>query len=90
MILKRIIQNCLALIILSNFAFANVDSLQKTLKYSFPDTAKVNKLNLLSKQYKDTDAEKGLEYGLSALKLAIKLNYKNGIGYAHNNIGLNY
>jgi adenylate cyclase len=54
------------------------------------DTDKVIFLYTLSYNYRDVDPTKGLLCGQQALSLAPKMNWKKGMGWANNNIGIDY
>ena len=81
-------------LILNSFCFAQnktVDSLLTLLKTDKPDTCKVTHLNNLAHEcYLIGNFEKGLNYGMQALELAHKLNFKKEIATANNNIGKLY
>lgn len=64
-----------------------IDSLILVLKKSNNDIDKVNTLNLLSDNYKTSDAKKMFQYGNQALVLARKINFKIAEGNALLNIG---
>lgn len=67
------------------------DSLQKVLNNTkAEDTTKVNILNEISRNYYAINPNLGLQTGRSALFLAQRINFKQGIALAHNAIGLNY
>ncbi|HKC35736.1 MAG TPA: adenylate/guanylate cyclase domain-containing protein, partial [Chitinophagaceae bacterium] len=68
---------------------ALIDSLLSELPKTKDDTAKVNLLNSLGKNYMSiSEFEKGLAHGNSALSLAEKLNFRKGIANAHHNLGM--
>lgn len=71
---------------------ARCDVLPDTLKINTmpDDTAKVNLINKIADEFRDFDTEKGLVYANKALALAMKLNYKLGIGEAHKALGIIY
>src|ERR1051326_4542485 len=53
------------------------------------DSNAVNALNLLSRQYMNTNSyEKGIEYSEKAKALAEKINFRKGLAAALNNIGI--
>lgn len=64
-----------------------IDSLLLVLKKTTNDIEKVNTLNLLSDNYKASDAKKMFFYGNQALVLAKKINFKVAEGNALLNIG---
>lgn len=69
----------------------NIDSLQNKLANNkAEDTTKVNTLNEIAKNYYAINPNLGLQTGRSALLMAQRINYKQGIALAHNSIGLNY
>ncbi len=80
-----------AFLIFNSFCFAqnrNVDSLLTLIKTDKPDTSKVNHLCVLTQEYGSIGAyEEGLNFGMSALELAEKLDFKKGISAASNSIG---
>ncbi len=55
-----------------------IDSLHKLLGTSIEDTAKVKLLFVLGTQYNTFTSKQRIDYYLEGLKLAQKLNYKNG------------
>lgn len=69
---------------------SNLDSIVASLISTKEDSNKVIKLNSISKQYRISDSKKAAYYGEEALKLAEKINYKIGKGYALNNMGVAY
>ena len=62
----------------------------KKLPAAREDTNKVKLLNGLSFSYGYTDPDEGIKYGQQALALAMKLDWKPGIGRADNCLGINY
>jgi serine phosphatase RsbU (regulator of sigma subunit) len=66
---------------------AVIDSLQKTLLHAAPDTNKVNLLNKLGWEYRNSDLKKVLEYSEKALTLSESLGYLKGKTNSYNNIG---
>ena len=66
-----------------------IDSLVSELPKQKEDTNKVKLLNDVSLAYKDMDPDKGIDFGRQALQLALKIDWKKGIGSAYNRIGLN-
>jgi signal transduction histidine kinase len=69
-------------------AQTKLDSLQKALKNAKADTNQVNILHKLSSAYRYNDAKKAQEYATQSLKLAEKLNYPKGIGFAYVELGI--
>src|SRR5210317_1794304 len=68
-----------------------IDSLELVLKTAKEDTVKVNRLNLLSEEYRNiSDFENAMQYAESSLGLADRLNYNKGIADSYTNIGLVY
>ncbi len=68
-----------------------IDSLKILLKKDREDTTKILHLNFLSYELCiNSDFKSALNYGISANKLAIKLNFIKGIAKSYNNIGLVY
>jgi signal transduction histidine kinase len=76
--------------LISSFAIAQnpIDSLQKALKNAKEDTNKVNSWLKLSSLFRFNDVKKSQEYTAQALKLAEKLNYNKGIGFAYVELGI--
>jgi tetratricopeptide (TPR) repeat protein len=64
-----------------------IDSIKDILAGPAEETVKVNALIALSFKYQGNDPEKAMDYGKKALLLAQSINFKNGIGDAHNNLG---
>ena len=54
------------------------------------DTASVQVLNNLYNQYIHSDPKLALDYTLQALDISLNLNYKKGIAFCYNNIGVFY
>jgi signal transduction histidine kinase len=69
---------------------ALIDSLLEALPEMNDDTQKVNLLNKLSFTYYANNPNEGIKYGQQSLMLAEKLQWKKGIAYANNTIGVNY
>jgi adenylate cyclase len=67
-----------------------IDSLINSINTTSEDSNKVNTLNLLSKKFFNTDADKSILYGKQAIELADKLNFKHGLAYAYKNTGIGY
>jgi signal transduction histidine kinase/Tfp pilus assembly protein PilF len=84
------------LILTINFSFSQkskdqkIDSLKTELSHAKEDTTKIKTLNSLSSLYYYKDSDLSFKYAKSALLLSDKLDYKNGVGYAYNNIGIYY
>ncbi|PWA07087.1 tetratricopeptide repeat-containing sensor histidine kinase [Flavobacterium laiguense] len=84
------------LILTINFSFSQkskeqkIDSLKIELSHAKEDTLKVKTLNRLSSLNYYRDSNLSLKYANSAQLLSQKLGYKNGIGYAYDNIGIYY
>jgi adenylate cyclase len=66
---------------------ALIDSLLKELPRMANDTNKATVLGDIAFHYRLTDYRKGISYGEKCLALAKKLNWKKGVGKAHNSIG---
>lgn len=64
-----------------------VDSLKNQLKNSPEDTNKVNLLNKIGWEHRNSDLTKVMEYSQQAIELAGKLNYIRGKTNSFNNIG---
>ncbi len=65
-----------------------IDSLQKVLAATPDDSAKVQVLLSLSKEFFSESPEEAIAYATLAKELAEKLNYQKGIAYALKNIGI--
>lgn len=66
-----------------------IDSLTSFVKISKEDTTKVNTLNTLCREVKNTgDFQKANQYANDALSLSKKLRFKKGEAKAYNNIGI--
>ena len=63
-----------------------LDSLFAVLKTA-KDTQRVNVLNVLAKEYQDSDVDISFQYSQEALALAVKFNFKNGIAKSSNLLG---
>jgi tetratricopeptide (TPR) repeat protein len=68
----------------------NLDSVKTLLKKSAEDTNKVNLLNILGWELKDSKLDQSLNYSLQALKLSKKLGFKTGRVRALSNAGIAY
>jgi tetratricopeptide (TPR) repeat protein len=78
-----------ASVLMTSVAFGqNIDNL-KHITIS-EDTASVRVLNELYNYYINSDPRKALDYTLQALDISIKLNYKKGVAFSYNNIGVFY
>ena len=76
-------------ILMASVAYGqNIDSL-KQIKIS-EDTSSVQVLNNLYNHYIHSDPKLALDYTLKALDISLKLNYKKGIAFCYNNIGVFY
>ena len=89
----------IALIILMlavNISFAQnetnkiIDSLNTELIKAKEDTSKVNILNQLTSNNFYQKPKIATQYGIKALKLASKINWKKGMAIANNNLGICY
>ena len=69
---------------------ALIDSVLALLPDAPQDTIKVLMLGKLSYNYYPIDPNKGIKYGKEGLELAVKLNWKPGIGTLNGQIGINY
>lgn len=68
-----------------------IDSLKKALQTLKEDSNKVNTLNSLSREIKNTgDYDKAKQYGTDALSLSQKIKFKKGEATSYNNIGIIY
>ena len=68
-----------------------LDSLKKLLQqHPKQDTVRVKLLNKLAYNYYNTNLADLKIYGDLALKLALKLKYKQGVAVAYKNLGLGY
>jgi tetratricopeptide (TPR) repeat protein len=69
----------------------NINSILTFIKKDKEDTNKVIHLNKLSREYANNgNYNSAMEYGHSALKLALQLNFKKGTASSYNNIGIAY
>lgn len=66
-----------------------IDSLLKLLPTIKSDTARINKLTLIAKEYKSADPENGIKYGEQALKLSKIIKWIDGEAKSLLMIGLN-
>jgi len=69
---------------------ARIDSLLNDLAHSKDDTNKVNLLGDLSYSYYGINPDSGINFAEQALTISEKLQWKKGIAYANNKIGVNY
>lgn len=67
-----------------------IDSLKIELSRAKEDITKVTILNQLTSSNFYTKPKLAIRYGESALKLAVKANWKKGIGITANNLGISY
>ncbi|MBA3704440.1 MAG: tetratricopeptide repeat protein [Bacteroidetes bacterium] len=72
---------------ISNFILiaqqSKTDSLQRVLVIAKEDTSKVNVLNALGKEFKNSNPDTAIYFVKEALKLSEKINFKIGIGEAY-------
>ena len=84
---------CLATIFychsISNAQVNKLDSLFSVLNNA-KDTQRVNVLNVLAKEYQDSDVDLSFQYSQEALALAVKFNFKSGIAKSSNLLGSIY
>ncbi len=64
-----------------------INKLLKDVETLSDDTSKVKALNSISYQYRENNNILAVSYGETALALAKKLNYNEGLWYANNNLG---
>lgn len=69
---------------------AEIDSLKIVLTKLGDDTNKVNTLNKIAGQLYKTDSEQALNYLNSSVQLSERLQWKKGLAYAYNYLGLTY
>lgn len=67
-----------------------IDSLEKKISLTIPDTNKVNALISLAIEYSKKDSVKAIKNISMALDLSIKLNYTDGQIDCYNNLGVFY
>jgi adenylate cyclase len=67
-----------------------LDSLKKIVTTLSNDSTKVNTLIDIGTIYLSSDINESLKYGDQARFIAEKIDYKKGLGYAHNLIGRSY
>lgn len=75
-----------------NFLFSQsskeaIQSLQSYVDGIKNDTARVGMLLDLSKKYADNEPDKAFQYAFQALTLALNIEFEEGKGKAHNNLG---
>lgn len=88
---KKVILIVLVLLALAGYGQnANIDSLNKVLKNSPEDTARVYTLIELASNYYRSDAVEAIRIGTEARDLAEELNYERGLAYAYKAIGMGY
>ena len=78
----------LGIFIASTAMAQNIDSLRQI--EIIEDTASVQVLNKLYNYNINSDPKLALDYTLEALDISLKLNYKKGIAFSYNNIGVFY
>lgn len=66
-----------------------IDSILKLIPQTKSDTAKVNKLFQIGKEYKSVDPENGIKYGEKALSLSKSIKWNDGIAKSLLVIGIN-
>jgi len=64
-----------------------IDSLEKVLEKTSPDTSKIILLNLISRQYRVIDEFQSFSKALEALDKAEKISYWNGMAESYMNLG---
>ena len=67
-----------------------IDSLKILISKATNDSSKVDKINLLSKNYFSIDPLISLQYSNNAKEISSKINYKKGLALAYKNIGIAY
>ncbi len=93
--MKKIIL-ILVFLLHSPFLFAQkqgqllIDSLQNEYKYVKSDTDKALILIILSGTYNSIAPEQGINTGKEALEISNRVSWKKGIGWAENNLAINY
>jgi tetratricopeptide (TPR) repeat protein len=86
----RIFATCLFVLLFLPVAgqVSKIDSLQRRLSETLPDTTRINVLNEIAYQYWSTDPSKTRDYAQQAMDLAKKANYLPGVARAHQGIGI--
>src|ERR1041385_2292181 len=81
---------CVCLFSLKGFSQNNkIDSLQQVLKTAKEDTNKINTLNTLARETRNTgDYEVSRKYSKESLSLSEKINFERGKVAAYLNIGM--
>ncbi|MEO7990323.1 MAG: hypothetical protein ABI663_12330, partial [Chryseolinea sp.] len=77
-------------LLLSHFSLAQkneVDSIENIIRNHADDTAKVTLVNKFVSDLRDRDNNRVLPFAIKNVKLAEKLQYKKGLGLAHENLG---
>src|SRR5688572_506550 len=74
----------------TTFGQARVDSLQRILKDSKPDSTRVKILVDLGRALFRTKPQEAIQYSEDAEELAREIGYMKGAGYARKNKGLAY
>jgi len=69
------------------YSVTNPDSLLNIVKTSQYDTVKLEILNQLVWEFKETNPEKAIEYGKQAIALAKKINRSRSLAQSMNNLG---
>ena len=67
-----------------------IDSIKNVLATAKQDTAKVNSLLALSREFFSISPQEAINYATEAKDLATKLNSLKGLAYAYKNIGIGY
>ena len=65
-----------------------IDSLISALESQKEDTSRVNTLNTLAYEFRNNNSDTAIYFGNEAMKLAIKLNYKEGLANSYSYIGI--
>lgn len=82
---------CFSLLLLLNtYANSEVDSLKQLLQFSMHDTARVNILNSLAKQVRNSNSKEAFRYTELAYSLSLKSNYLPGIAVSSDILGVLY
>jgi class 3 adenylate cyclase len=67
-----------------------IDSIKKIIAGEKSDSAKVNSLLALSREFYSISPEEAINYATTAKDLAQKTDFKRGLAYAYKNIGIAY
>ena len=86
--MARFITLLIIILINSTVRGQNIDSLKQIPIAE--DTASVQVLNKLYNAYINSEPKAALDYTLEALDISLNLNYKKGIAFCYNNIGVFY